>query len=77
MAARVCRMLIGLAVLEMSLAANQSLTMYPMLTNGAYDALIATGAGLDEAAYRAQAGLGRMGGHDVPDRSRGRARTCG
>ncbi len=33
---------IGLAVLEMSLAANQSLTMYPMLTNGAYDALIAT-----------------------------------
>jgi alkylation response protein AidB-like acyl-CoA dehydrogenase len=34
---------IGLAVLEMSLAANQSLTMYPMLTNGAYDALIATG----------------------------------
>jgi alkylation response protein AidB-like acyl-CoA dehydrogenase len=35
---------VGLAVLEMSLAANQSLTMYPMLTNGAYDALIATGA---------------------------------
>jgi alkylation response protein AidB-like acyl-CoA dehydrogenase len=34
---------VGLAVLEMSLAANQSLTMYPMLTNGAYDALIATG----------------------------------
>jgi alkylation response protein AidB-like acyl-CoA dehydrogenase len=35
--------MVGLAVLEMSLAANQSLTMYPMLTNGAYDALIATG----------------------------------
>src|ERR1700753_3779573 len=33
---------IGVSVLEMSLAANQSLTMYPMLTNGAYDALIAT-----------------------------------
>jgi alkylation response protein AidB-like acyl-CoA dehydrogenase len=36
--------LLTMAVSEMGMAANQSLAMYPMLTAGAYGALIATGA---------------------------------
>jgi hypothetical protein len=36
--------LMTMALSEMSMAANQSLAMYPMLTAGAYGALIATGA---------------------------------
>ena len=61
--------IITMAVSEMGMSANQSLAMYPMLTAGAYGALIATGARLDEAAYRAQNGVGRMGRHHVPDRA--------
>ena len=36
--------LMTMALSEMGMAANQSLAMYPMLTAGAYGALIATGA---------------------------------
>jgi alkylation response protein AidB-like acyl-CoA dehydrogenase len=36
--------LLSMAISEMAMAANQSLAMYPMLTAGAYGALIATGA---------------------------------
>src|SRR3954464_12377905 len=36
--------IITMAVLEMGVAANQSLAMYPMLTAGAYGALLETGA---------------------------------
>ena len=68
--------LITMALGEMGMSANQSLAMYPMLTAGAYGALIATGAGLDEAAYRAQDGVGRMGRHHVPDRTGLRHRSA-
>src|SRR5215469_13486610 len=37
--------IITMAVSEMGMSANQSLAMYPMLTAGAYGALIATGSG--------------------------------
>jgi alkylation response protein AidB-like acyl-CoA dehydrogenase len=37
-------LLITMAVAEMGMSANQSLAMYPMLTAGAYNALLATGA---------------------------------
>src|SRR5215472_12789058 len=36
--------LLNMALTEMAMAANQSLAMYPLLTAGAYSALIATGA---------------------------------
>ncbi|HKD46392.1 MAG TPA: acyl-CoA dehydrogenase C-terminal domain-containing protein [Rhizomicrobium sp.] len=36
--------LLNMALTEMAMAANQSLAMYPLLTAGAYGALIATGA---------------------------------
>src|SRR6185437_4729720 len=36
--------LLNMALTEMSMAANQSFAMYPLLTAGAYSALIATGA---------------------------------
>ena len=36
--------ILTLAVSEMAMSANQSLAMYPMLTQGAYSALLATGA---------------------------------
>src|SRR5258708_21255722 len=37
--------ILTMAVSEMGMSANQSLAMYPMLTAGAYGALLATGAG--------------------------------
>jgi len=37
-------LLVTMAVAEMGMSANQSLAMYPMLTAGAYGALLATGA---------------------------------
>ena len=77
LAARDLPPIITMAVSEMGMSANQSLAMYPMLTAGAYGALLETGARLDETAYRAQDGVRRMGRHHVPDRAGLRAPICG
>ena len=77
LAAPACRTIITMALGEMAHERPTSrFAMYPGLTAAAYGALIATGARLDEGAYRAQDGVGRMGRHHVPDRARLRHRSA-
>ena len=50
--------------------------MYPWLSTAACSALIATRRAVDEGTYRAEDGVRRMDGHDVPDRAGLPERIC-